>query len=730
MPSFRRQAPVLPFTLLLALGCLLASQPGRAGGAPARAPGPRGTTLPYDQGQPEFVDLYIDPAKGNDQNPGIYPDTALRTLAQAWINVLKYAHNSGVRINILPGILSFDRENLNRYILRRQALERPIVIRAANGPGTVTISGGLEFESVSYLYLQDLTVSILSPGASIGRNVLRFWGSDHILLRNLQLNWSLLPAPGSPAGGLLEMTRCEYVFVEDSDFGAAPTAGADMLSVQHGHFFRNRFRNIPGWAVQLRAGSAYWRLERNRIAECGAGILAGGTSNLAEMRFPWINYEAYDVKAVNNLLHDLPGPGFAAAGAYCAQFAHNTLFRVGTYRDQTTRGEPLFLFTQGGRTCGPSSLPGLPEDLCAGRRAEGGWGPTVQGVTEPIPNFHVYASNNIALNPAPYQTRNAHFGFAPEVVPGPDTGIPSPCRADVDVRLRSNVVWNGPPDHPLGAGGPGQGCTGVGTICDPSQLLAENFINRLLPQLIAPSQGDFRPRAGTPLFFVPLLPMPPFSWTELPPLPPVPEGDLDTRVDVDFAGAPRDQKFLPGAYSGVQPPPYTVSGTVTDQYFVPLSGVQIAFQLVKGAEPAPAPVITGKDGAWTRPGVPGEGTYRAIPSRAGYNFNPPLVDFSTPREDLNFTGLVDGYAVFGFVVDQHDHAISGATLTFVGLNARGRPTPGAAVTDITGFFTQVGFKKRARYRVTVGKQNYRFTPRNITFGRPGKALVFRGKRFR
>ena len=47
----------------------------------------------------------------------------------------------------------------------------------------------------------------------------------------------------------------------------------------------------------------------------GKSILS---ANLAVMRSPWLHYEAYDIKFVNNVLHDLPGVGEIGLPAGCA----------------------------------------------------------------------------------------------------------------------------------------------------------------------------------------------------------------------------------------------------------------------------------------------------------------------------------------------------------------------------------------------------------------------------
>ena len=55
-------------------------------------------------------------------------------------------------------------------------------------------------------------------------------------------------------------------------------------------------------------------------------------------------------------------------------------------------------------------------------------------------------------------------------------------RADDGVRILGNVLWNGPPDLPLGFGEDGA-CAGGGLRCSAAGVRADNAINTLDPAL-------------------------------------------------------------------------------------------------------------------------------------------------------------------------------------------------------------------------------------------------------
>lgn len=45
------------------------------------------------------------------------------------------------------------------------------------------------------------------------------------------------------------------------------------------------------------------------------------------MTFPWLNYEAYDVRVTNNLIRNVWGAALGVAGGYNILLAHNSVYQ-------------------------------------------------------------------------------------------------------------------------------------------------------------------------------------------------------------------------------------------------------------------------------------------------------------------------------------------------------------------------------------------------------------------
>lgn len=75
-----------------------------------------------------------------------------------------------------------------------------------------------------------------------------------------------------------------------------------------------------------------------------------------------------------------------------------------------------------------------------------------QGHIVRIPNQHVFLINNVVFNPEGAGSQWQHFQIAGEFAGGPaGAGAPGSNRADNDLRIAGNVIWNGPSGHPLGS---------------------------------------------------------------------------------------------------------------------------------------------------------------------------------------------------------------------------------------------------------------------------------------
>ncbi len=508
----------------------------------------------YDIGEPaDLVDLYVS-AAGNDGNPGTSREQPLATLGAAW-GMIGELQQKGYRINILPGIMPCEGANCTNLLGDRAGIyEHPIIIRAADGPGTVTILGGLNVSHVSYLYLIDLNLTAGGGSPHGTENVLRIGSSDHILLRGLTLTG---PDPALPEGNydirdVLKADRSSYLYIEDCDISGAYETGVDLFSVQYGHMITSTIHKAAEWGMEVKGGSAYLRVEGNTITDTRLGFQAGGESNFRTMQAPWIHYEAYDIRFMNNILHDISGVPLGVAGGFNVLFAYNTLYRV-AYDQQESHA--LLHLVHGGRRC--VETPESGGESCTDLLAEGGWGPTSTETGGAwIPNRNVYVFNNIFFNPEPFQTQVGQIGANTWVVPPEGSNVESPSSTDVNVRIRGNMIWNGPQSQLLtvtSTDGGEPGCDKLNVFCNEAQLLEENTINTMRPELIDPDKGDFRPVPGGNVEKTLVYEISDFTWAEAPASPSAPTGALSNGLSVDVRGTARPARDLPGAHTLASP---------------------------------------------------------------------------------------------------------------------------------------------------------------------------------
>ena len=288
-----------------------------------------------------YHNLYASP-DGNDEAVGNAPNQPLRTISAAWARLPAASQpTDGYRILLLPGTYPCepgpeDSNCINFFADRSGSLDSPIVIQSLNGPGTVTIRGGMNISNVHYLQLIDL--NLVGGGAlptnSSGNNLLHIDASSHLLLRGLSV---LGPdCPNDTCNNLqevLKVNQTSYLDVENSRIGGAWHSAVDFFVVQYGHFRNNQIHTAGQWCMYIKGGSAYLDIQGNELHNCQLGFQSGQSANLAVMRSPWFHYETYAIRFTNNILHDIPGVGLSAAGAYNTLFAFNTLYRVGTSKD-------------------------------------------------------------------------------------------------------------------------------------------------------------------------------------------------------------------------------------------------------------------------------------------------------------------------------------------------------------------------------------------------------------
>lgn len=276
----------------------------------------------YDIGTPVVTDLWVDPAAGNDGNSGATRDQALRTLTEAWNRIPSGAAlgTSGYRIQLAPGRYSEDAMP-TWWDDRHGTFEHPIILQAADGPGTVTLAG-MDVHDVHYMYLIGLRLEVRGGGG----DVVHFASCDHMLIRDCELaGLGDIAAYDSPQESL-KANQSQYLYVEDSDISGAYWTAVDYVAVQYGHVIGSKIHRAGDWAMYFKGGSAYLNVEGNEIYDANTGgFSAGQGTGFEYMVAPWLHYESYDVKFVNNVIHDTVGAGIGVNGSYNVLMADNAI---------------------------------------------------------------------------------------------------------------------------------------------------------------------------------------------------------------------------------------------------------------------------------------------------------------------------------------------------------------------------------------------------------------------
>lgn len=573
----------------------------------------------YDLGTPVAADIWVDPTAGSDARGGGSRGEALRTLSEAWRRVpMGTELTTGVRINLVAGTYG---ESIvpNYWESRHGTQAAPVIIRAADGAGSARLPNMNVFDC-RHLVLDGLD---LSAG---GGDVLHLERCTNVLVRDTTIRGTGDIAAYAAPQETFKANQCQYVYVEHCDISGATDNAVDFVGVQYGHVVGCRIHRSNDWAMYVKGGSAYLTVTGNEFFAAGTGgFTAGQGTGFEFMVAPWLHYEAYDIVFTNNVIHDTEGAGMGVNGGYNILMAHNTLYRVGA---RSHAIEVVF----GSRTCDGDQA------TCRGYLAQGGWGTTVVGGDEPIPNRNVFILDNVVLNPDGYASRWQQFAVAGPRTPTTGSNIPAPARADDNLVIRGNVIWNGVADMPLG----------IESEALAADVLANNSINTVRPLLVDPAGGDYRLAAtfAPP----PTALIPPFGWSDAPARPAVPAGRSDTAVTFDFTGAARSGPQAAGAFaaagSAVDPPPPLPSpapGAVSVQgVALPVAGVRrpgavLTFQITMTA----AVTVTGRP---TLPLVIGTAA-RAAAYAGGSGTAALTFAYTVTRRDQDADGIAVGAAV-------------------------------------------------------------------------------------
>jgi len=505
----------------------------------------------YDIGLPSLTELYVDPTSGDDNNAGTSRSAPVKTVQAAWALIPSgQILSTGFRINMLPGTYTID-NLVNFYEDRQGTAQRPIIISAADGQGTVTWSFGINMKNCSYVYF--INFSIITPGA----DPLHVELGNHILIRGMTLDGgsSSIDASGNIASGAnvahegIKINQSQYVYIENTNIAGADDNAIDFVAVQYGHVVASKIHHSGDWCMYAKGGSAYLRIEGNELRNCGTGgFTAGQGTGFEFMVSPWIHYEAYDIKFLNNVIHHIAGAAVGVNGGYNVLIAHNTAYETGS-RDHVIEAGAF----------GQRSCDGDAEKVsnCGTYNSAGGWGPTTvttgsNDVTpgaadpQPIPNRNVYIYNNIFYNASISSPQ--HFAVYGPRSPATETNINSPAKSDDNLVIKGNIIWNGNNSTPLGIEDDTRGCQNSNATCNSAQLSADNLINSFEPALTDPNNNDFRPAQNSNVLTASSAALVAFAGGDRESTPQAPEGNLNNQVDFDRGGAPRQSFIPPGAY--------------------------------------------------------------------------------------------------------------------------------------------------------------------------------------
>lgn len=493
------------------------------------------TSPTFEIGSPQLKRIWVDPNRGDDARTGADRASALKTVGEAWKRVPPQPDGHGREILLCPGRYATNIENQILLMDRYGSRACPIIIRPADAP----LSAELPQTSVrraSSVYFIDLLVTAGPNEFTIPSEnlVLHFASVNDVLVRRVTARG--IKEDGHFPAIAFKANQCLRVYVEDCEFSHADYNTIDYVAVHYGHIVRNRLHDVGAECLYVKGGSAYHLIAHNELWNSrNHGILAGQATGFQYMVPPWLHYEAYDIKAVNNVIHDAGG-GLAVCGGYNVLMAYNTCYRIGSSRDTIVVG-------LGGR-----GWNGPRPEKVDGYFALGGWCDQSGGENYNIPNRNVQICNNILFNPDGFESRCAHIGISGPLRTNPRSNLPELAQADEGLAIRGNVIWNGGADKPLLDDVENMYHLAARPTAEAAQLRRENAINALRPELRDPARGDFRPVDEGNLRTVVPVDIPDFGWNDAPTRPAVPAGNGDNQVVVDRAGKARRGRDCVGAF--------------------------------------------------------------------------------------------------------------------------------------------------------------------------------------
>jgi hypothetical protein len=464
----------------------------------------------------DAVDVWVDGAHGSDSNTGASRASALATVDAAWRRIpMNTPLTRGVRIMVASG--TYPASALPTYWESRWGTSAaPIFLQAADGAHTVTFTGDINAYDVRHVGFVGIDVSTAGDAFHCQR-------CSYVLLRDMRLDGHGL------AQETIKANQSDHLYVEDSDVSGAWDNAIDFVAVQYGHVVGSRIHGAGDWCAYAKGGSAYLTIAANEIYDCGTGgFTAGQGTGFEYMVAPWLHYEAYGIRVVNNVVHDTSGAGLGVNGGYDILMAYNTLYRIGTRSH-------LVEFVHGARGCDGDTA------ACAARLAVGGWGVGAGEGGQWIPNKHVRFMDNVVANPDGVVSAWSQFAVHGPATAPAGSNVPAPSLADDDLVIAGNVISNGGAGMDLGFAD--DACGPTNPTCSATLVLATNWVNSVVPAL----GTDYCPAAGSAVGALAAAPIPDVGWADAPSRPAVPAGTSSSQVPRTKAGSLRVGWGRPGA---------------------------------------------------------------------------------------------------------------------------------------------------------------------------------------
>jgi hypothetical protein len=477
------------------------------------------------------VTIWVDPVHGQDTRTGAGKATAVRTLTEAWNRIpARKALTRPVRIMVRAGTIA-ESAAPNYWEQRRGTAAAPISIVSADGVGRAQLPS-INMFGVSHLTLDGVAIRSRFDAFHCER-------CSYITLKRSAFTGIGDPLKGAGPQEGVKINQSDHMQILDSYLAGATDNALDLVAVQHATIARNTIAHSADWCAYAKGGSADVVFDSNEVHHCGTGgITAGQGTGLQFMVAPWTNYEAYGVRMVNNVLHDVEGAALGVNGGFAVLLAGNTAYRTGS-RDHVL--EVVF---------GERSCDGTGEDdaRCTAQQDAGAWGPAAAGGDPtPIGNSQVALIGNLVVNPDGIRSEYTQFAVYGPRTADPAEG-PDPAVTDDRLTIRGNAIWNGPGEVALGLGDD-QGCTDENPTCTVDLVQTQNAINTVKPDVTVAAGVAPVPASVIATGVDPTIPA--FSWDGVAAARGVPPVTMPTVVERDRAGRIRaDAPTQPGAYVG------------------------------------------------------------------------------------------------------------------------------------------------------------------------------------